>query len=61
VDPGQIVFCSDLITELEAAKNAGIGRTVMTVRKGNAPLSEEDAKKHPQVFSLMQLCGSGPK
>ena len=59
VSPSEIVFCSDAVAELEAATTAGIGKTVMTVRPGNAPLSKENAEKYPQVFSLLQLCGSG--
>lgn len=59
VDPNEIVFCSDAVLELEAALEAGIGQCIMTIRPGNAPLSKEAAAKHPQVFSLLQLCGSG--
>jgi len=59
IPANQIVFCSDAVAELEAATKAGIGKCVMTVRPGNAPLSPEDAAKYPQVFSLLQLCGSG--
>ena len=59
IPPSDIVFCSDAVAELEAAEEAGIGKCVMTIRPGNAPLSKEASKKHPQVFSLLQLCGSG--
>jgi len=59
MSPSEIVFCSDAVAELEAASEAGIGKCVMTVRPGNAPLSKEDSEKHSRVFSLMQLCGSG--
>lgn len=59
VPPSAIVFCSDAVAELEAANKAGIGKCVMTIRSGNAPLSKEASEAHPQVFSLLQLCGSG--
>jgi methylthioribulose 1-phosphate dehydratase/enolase-phosphatase E1 len=57
VPPSEIVFCSDVVGELKAAREAGIGRTVMTVRPGNAPVSVQGRKDYPQIFSLMQLCG----
>ena len=59
VDPSEIVFCSDAVAELEAATEAGIGKCIMTVRPGNAPLSKEASETYSQVFSLLQLCGSG--
>jgi len=59
VPPSEVVFCSDAVAELEAATEAGVGKCVMTVRPGNAPLTREAAETHPQVFSLLQLCGSG--
>jgi len=59
IPPGDLVFCSDAVAELVAAKEAGVGRCIMTVRPGNAPLTKEEAEAHPQVFSLLQLCGSG--
>jgi len=57
VDSSEIVFCSDSEAELKAAKEAGIGRPIMTVRPGNAPISVSGREKFPQVFSLLQLCG----
>ena len=59
VPPSDICFCSDAVAELEAATAAGIGKCVMTVRPGNAPLSQKDAESYPRVYSLMQLCGTG--
>jgi 2,3-diketo-5-methylthio-1-phosphopentane phosphatase len=59
VPPSDVVFCSDAVAELEAANEAGIGKCIMTIRPGNAPLSKEAIEAHPQVFSLLQLCGSG--
>jgi len=57
VDPSEIVFCSDSEAELKAAKEAGIGYPIMTVRPGNAPISAAGKEEFPQVFSLLQLCG----
>lgn len=58
IQPSQLVFCSDSEAELIAAKDAGIGSAVMTVRPGNAKISESFShKQYPQVFSLLQLCG----
>ena len=59
ISPSEICFCSDSPQELAAATQAGIGKCVMTVRPGNAPLTPEDSQKYPKVYSLMQLCGSG--
>jgi 2,3-diketo-5-methylthio-1-phosphopentane phosphatase len=57
VSPSEIVFCSDLEQELEAARGAGIGHQIMTVRPGNVPISPQGRKDFPQIFSLLQLCG----
>jgi 2,3-diketo-5-methylthio-1-phosphopentane phosphatase len=54
--PSDIVFCSDAEAELVAAREAGIGHVVMTIRPGNEPLSET-GKDFVAVHSLMQLCG----
>ena len=56
VSPSHIVFCSDAEAELVAAKEAGIGYQVMTIRPGNVPLTDI-GKEYPEVYSLMQLCG----
>ena len=58
VNPSAIVFCSDSEAELKAAKAAGIGHSIMTVRPGNEAISAEGRKFFPQIFSLMQLCGA---
>lgn len=52
-----IVFVSDAEAELVAARDAGIGHTVMSIRPGNTPLSDV-GKSFPKVYSLLQLCGS---
>ncbi|CAB9526665.1 Probable bifunctional methylthioribulose-1-phosphate dehydratase/enolase-phosphatase E1 [Seminavis robusta] len=56
VSPWHVVFCSDSEAELVAAKEAGIGYQVMTIRPGNAPISDI-GKEYPEVYSLLQLCG----
>lgn len=57
VDPSQITFVSDAEAELVAAKEAGIGHVVMSIRPGNVPLTNV-GKAFPAVHSLLQLCGS---
>jgi methylthioribulose 1-phosphate dehydratase/enolase-phosphatase E1 len=58
VPPSKIVFCSDSEAELVAAKQAGIGWPVMSIRPGNVPLTST-GKTFPPIFSLLQLCGEG--
>ena len=57
VEPSQICFVSDAEAELVAAREAGIGYVVMSVRPGNAPLTSV-GKEFPIIYSLLQLCGS---
>lgn len=57
IAPRELVFCSDAEAELKAAKEAGVGHAIMTIRPGNAPLTAQGSKAYPQVFSLLQLCG----
>lgn len=57
VDPSDICFISDAEAELVAARKAGIGNVVMSVRMGNAPLTSV-AKEFPIIYSLLQVCGS---
>jgi methylthioribulose 1-phosphate dehydratase/enolase-phosphatase E1 len=56
VEPSSIVFVSDAEAELVAAKEAGIGWPVMSIRPGNEPLTAV-GKDFPTVYSLLQLCG----
>jgi 2,3-diketo-5-methylthio-1-phosphopentane phosphatase len=56
VSPWHVVFASDAEAELVAAKEAGIGYQVMSIRPGNAPLTDI-GKEFPEVYSLLQLCG----
>jgi 2,3-diketo-5-methylthio-1-phosphopentane phosphatase len=58
VEPKDICFVSDAEEELVAAREAGIGFPVMSVRPGNKPLSDI-GRKFPLIFSLLQICGSG--
>jgi methylthioribulose 1-phosphate dehydratase/enolase-phosphatase E1 len=51
-----IIFVSDAEAELVAAKEAGVGHAIMSIRPGNAPLTAQ-GKKYRQIFSLLQLCG----
>jgi 2,3-diketo-5-methylthio-1-phosphopentane phosphatase len=57
ITPSELVFCSDAEAELAAAKEAGVGHAIMTIRRGNAPLTPHGRKAYPQIFSLLQLCG----
>jgi 2,3-diketo-5-methylthio-1-phosphopentane phosphatase len=57
IPPSDLLFCSDAEAELEAAREAGVGKVIMTVRPGNAPLTAQGRKDYPQIFSLLQLCG----
>jgi 2,3-diketo-5-methylthio-1-phosphopentane phosphatase len=56
VSPWHVVFCSDAEAELVAAKDAGIGYQVMTIRPGNLPITDV-GKEYPEIYSLLQLCG----
>jgi len=57
VDPNDIVFVSDAEAELVAARDAGIGFPVMSIRPGNVLLTDV-GHEFPIIYSLMQLCGS---
>lgn len=56
VDPDQIVFVSDAEAELQAARKAGISNAIMSIRPGNAKLTDY-GKSLPSLYSLLQLCG----
>jgi methylthioribulose 1-phosphate dehydratase/enolase-phosphatase E1 len=56
IDPSKLTFVSDAVDELIAAREAGIGNIVMSIRPGNVPLTPI-AKPFPAVHSLLQLCG----
>lgn len=50
--PEQVLFCSDVLAELVAARAAGL-KTALTVRPGNAPVMTEHS--HPVITSLEQI------
>eukprot|EP00546_Thalassionema_frauenfeldii_P010912 CAMPEP_0178926004 /NCGR_PEP_ID=MMETSP0786-20121207/18258_1 /TAXON_ID=186022 /ORGANISM="Thalassionema frauenfeldii, Strain CCMP 1798" /LENGTH=289 /DNA_ID=CAMNT_0020601011 /DNA_START=88 /DNA_END=957 /DNA_ORIENTATION=- len=58
LEPKEICFVSDAEPELVAAREAGIGFPVMSVRAGNKPLTDV-GREFPIIYSLLQLCGSG--
>lgn len=41
VEPGEVMFLTDNLDEARAAREAGIGRVILSVRPGNAPLPED--------------------
>jgi len=55
-DPHCITFVSDAEAELVAAREAGVGHVIMSVREGNQPLTRVGGE-FPRVDSLLQLCG----
>jgi methionine salvage enolase-phosphatase E1 len=57
VHPSQVCFVSDAEAELVAAKEAGVGHAVMSIRPGNVPITSV-GRSFPAVHSLLQLCGS---
>eukprot|EP00543_Licmophora_paradoxa_P002083 CAMPEP_0202442742 /NCGR_PEP_ID=MMETSP1360-20130828/2116_1 /ASSEMBLY_ACC=CAM_ASM_000848 /TAXON_ID=515479 /ORGANISM="Licmophora paradoxa, Strain CCMP2313" /LENGTH=203 /DNA_ID=CAMNT_0049058185 /DNA_START=22 /DNA_END=633 /DNA_ORIENTATION=- len=57
VDPLEITFVSDSEGELVAARDAGIGNVIMSIRPGNVPLTSI-GKGFPAVHSLLQVCGN---
>lgn len=56
VEPAAITFVSDAEAELVAAREAGVGNVVMSIRPGNVPITSV-GKEFPIVHSLLQLCG----
>lgn len=55
VAPSNICFVSDVPAELDAARDAGLGATVLSIRPGNVPVSNKE--DYPVIHSLLQLCG----
>jgi enolase-phosphatase E1 len=53
--PEDILFVSDVVEELDAARDAGMG-TALCRRPGNAPVA--DAKGHPEVHSFDEITTS---
>lgn len=58
IEPKDICFVSDAEAELVAAREAGVGFPVMSVRAGNKPLTDV-GREFPIIYSLLQICGSG--
>ncbi|KAK9238949.1 HAD-like domain-containing protein [Lipomyces kononenkoae] len=54
VNPKEILFLSDNVKEIEAAKEAG-WEAYIVERPGNAPLSEEDRKTHKVIQNFDSL------
>ncbi len=59
IDVKDMCFVSDAVAELVAARDAGVGFVVMSVRPGNVPLADVGKNEFPIIHSLLQLCGSG--
>jgi methionine salvage enolase-phosphatase E1 len=51
-DPGEVLFFSDVVRELDPAREAGC-QTRLVMREGNAPV--EDAHGHALVESFENL------
>jgi enolase-phosphatase E1 len=51
---GKWLFLSDRVEEVEAAKEAGM-QSLVVVRSGNAPLTEEEKKKHELIASFDEI------
>jgi enolase-phosphatase E1 len=51
-EPGNILFVSDVVKELEAAREAGL-ETILSIRKGNADINEKI--EHPVIESFDDL------
>jgi len=54
VPPNTILFCTDVSKEAYAAKEAGL-QVVVSIRPGNAPLSEQELKDFPNVTNFTTL------
>jgi enolase-phosphatase E1 len=52
--PGEIVFLSDVVTELDAARAAGM-QTVLVIRPGNATGQVNSGPAHAELASFAQL------
>ncbi|ODV77298.1 2,3-diketo-5-methylthio-1-phosphopentane phosphatase [Suhomyces tanzawaensis NRRL Y-17324] len=53
-DPATVLFLSDNVAEVEAAKASGM-QSYIVKRPGNAPLTNEDLQKHKVIESLEEL------
>lgn len=55
--PKNILFLTDVSKEAEASVGAGI-QTILVVRDGNAPISEEDKLIYTQIYTFEDICVS---
>ncbi|XP_035688168.1 enolase-phosphatase E1 [Branchiostoma floridae] len=59
-DPANILFLTDVVREAKPSREAGM-KTCLTVRPGNAPLTEEDWANYPVIKSFSELaCNVSP-
>lgn len=56
VNPSKICFVSDVPAELDAARAAGLGGAVLSIRPGNVLVPNKE--DYPVIHSLLQLCGA---
>jgi enolase-phosphatase E1 len=54
VEPGRVLFLSDVVAELDAARSAGM-RTGLMLRPGNAELGPDGANGHPTYETFVPL------
>lgn len=54
-EPGQILFVSDIVAELDAAAEAGL-QTALSVRAGNAPVPAGQRHRTVESFSEIMIC-----
>jgi enolase-phosphatase E1 len=52
--PGEILFLSDIVAELDAARAAGL-QTAVVSRPGNAPVDQGDSPAHPTISSFDEV------
>lgn len=52
--PEKVLFLSDNVNEVKAAREAGL-KSVVVIKPGNALLSEEDKQKYTTITSLKEL------
>jgi enolase-phosphatase E1 len=53
-EPGKWLFLSDRVEEVEAAREAGM-QSLIVIRDGNAPLTEEEKTKHMLITSFDEI------
>src|SRR4029453_12525273 len=54
IPPDEVLFLSDVVAELDAARTAGL-QTALVVRPGNAPGQTSTGDPHAQIASFAQL------